>query len=101
MARMADKGWRLPRRERTSGISAKTSMSGRGCAIMMTHLGKGFWFIQGRAGEARPHGGQNPLTRSRPVVQPPIRKLNGPGLRFPPVDSPNPAWYGNHHVTYL
>ena len=22
-------------------------------------------------------------------------------VRFPPVDSSNPAWYGNHHVTYL
>jgi hypothetical protein len=33
----------------------------------------------GRAGQARPHVGQHPLTRSGPVVQPPIRKLNDPG----------------------
>jgi hypothetical protein len=30
----ADKGWRLPRDVRTSGMSEKTSMSGRGCGIM-------------------------------------------------------------------
>src|SRR5215831_12210438 len=33
-ARIADKGWRLPRALRTSGMSEKTSMSGRGGGIM-------------------------------------------------------------------
>ena len=33
-ARRADKGWRVPRDLRTSGISEKTSMSGRGCGIL-------------------------------------------------------------------
>ena len=33
-ASIADKGWRLPRDLRTSGMSEKTSMSGRGCGIM-------------------------------------------------------------------
>src|SRR6266702_4388552 len=33
-ARIADKGWRVPRDLRTSGISEMTSMSGRGCGIM-------------------------------------------------------------------
>src|SRR5712691_12672156 len=33
-ARIADKGWRLPRDLRTSGMSEKTSISGRGCGIM-------------------------------------------------------------------
>src|SRR5437016_6824329 len=32
-ARIADKGWRLPRDLRKSAMSEKTSMSGGGCAI--------------------------------------------------------------------
>src|SRR5712691_8544966 len=33
-ARRAEKGWRLPRDWRTSGMSEKTAMSGRSCGIM-------------------------------------------------------------------
>jgi len=36
------------------GISAKTSMSGRSGALMMAHLGKGFWFIRGVPGKQDP-----------------------------------------------
>ena len=39
----------------------------------------------GRAGEAKPHIGQNPLTHLGPVVQPHVRELNDPGLFETPV----------------
>ena len=35
-------------------ISAQTSMRGRGCAIMRTRLGKGFWFMRGVPGKQDP-----------------------------------------------
>ena len=37
-ASRAEKGWRLPRDLRTSGMSEKTSISGRGCGIMSVGL---------------------------------------------------------------
>ncbi len=44
---MAQRGWRLPFAWRKSGMSAKTSMRGWGCGIMMIDLVKGFWFMGG------------------------------------------------------
>src|SRR5688572_19392033 len=37
----------------------------------------------GRAEEAKPHIGQNPLTHLGPVVQPHVRELNDPAPHYP------------------
>src|SRR5262249_7719493 len=69
-ARIADKGWRLPRDLRKSAMSEKTSMSGRGCAIRPVDLDERVWGHRGPAGQAKPHVAQNPLTRYRLDLQP-------------------------------
>ena len=51
---MAAQGWRLPRGFRKSGIAANTSMSGRGCAIIRLHLGRGLWLRWGMPGQQSP-----------------------------------------------
>ena len=53
---------RLPRDVRQSAMSEKTSMRGRGCAIMNVDLNERVLGQRGGAGQAKPHVDQNPLT---------------------------------------
>ena len=53
-ASRAEKGWRLPRDLRTSGMSEKTSMSGRGCGIMSVGFHERVWGHGGVPGKRDP-----------------------------------------------
>jgi hypothetical protein len=65
---MAAKECRLPRGCRKSGISAKTSINGRGCATMGSAPSEAFWLVWESASQVIPHVGAKrfiaPLTLS-------------------------------------